>query len=95
MEKREFNLKKFKPIHNRILVERVRNHQGIIVLTDLEEFDQQAIVLAAGPKVKDERIKKGVRISVPGVAQKYPDWSRDEVSLITEGDVAGILEEVA
>jgi co-chaperonin GroES (HSP10) len=88
MEK--LNAKNFHPLNDRLLVERVRNHQGIIILTELDEFDQVAKVLATGPKVRE--LKKGMLVSVPGVAQKYPDWESDEQAIITEADVAGILE---
>ena len=50
-----------------------------------------ARVLKVGPQVED--VKPGDVVGIPGVAKDYPDWERQEIFLITQGDIGWILSD--
>lgn len=80
------------PLHNRILVERVdvESHSLIIVPDIAKENSKFAKILRLGPKV-DKTLKRGQIVLLPGMASKYPDWDKEDMMLVTEDDVGGIV----
>jgi chaperonin GroES len=96
----------FRPLHDRILVRRIdadeKTAGGIIIPDTAKEKPQEGEVLAVGPGARDEKgalqpldVKKGDRIL-------FGKWSGTEIKLdgeelliMKESDVMGVIEEKA
>lgn len=96
----------FRPLHDRILVRRIdadkKTSGGIIIPDTAKEKPQEGEVLAVGPGARDDKgalqpldVKKGDRIL-------FGKWSGTEIKLdgeelliMKESDVMGVLEEKA
>ncbi len=88
------------PLDDRMIVKRVeeKHRRALITLTDAP-LNQLVEVLAVGPgkynkhgKRKPLQVRVGDIVLIPGVANLFPDYSIDDEFIITEGDVAGIVE---
>lgn len=88
------------PIDNRMIVRRIENRHktALVMITDAPP-EQLVEVLAVGPgkyskngKRKPLEVKVGDIVLIPGVANLYPDYSIDDEFMITEEDVAGIVQ---
>jgi chaperonin GroES len=94
---------KFRPLHDRVVVRRVKSEEksagGIIIPDTAQEKPQEGEVIAAGPGARDEAgklvpldVKVGDRIL-------FGKWSGTEVKLdgeelliMKESDIMGIVE---
>ena len=97
---------KFRPLHDRVAVRRVEEEQktkgGIIIPDTAQEKPMQGEVLAVGPGVRDEKgelVKPDVQV---GDRILFGKWSGtevkidgDELLIVKESDIMGILEEGA
>jgi chaperonin GroES len=97
---------KFRPLHDRVAVRRVEEEQktkgGIIIPDTAKEKPMQGEVLAVGPGVRDEKgelVKLDVQV---GDRILFGKWSGtevkidgDELLIMKESDIMGILEEGA
>jgi chaperonin GroES len=97
---------KFRPLHDRVLVKRVEEEQktkgGIIIPDTAKEKPMQGEVLAVGPGVRNEKgelVKLDVQV---GDRILFGKWSGtevkidgDELLIMKESDIMGILEEGA
>ena len=97
---------KFRPLHDRVLVKRVEEEQktkgGIIIPDTAKEKPMQGEVLAVGPGARDEKgelVELDVRV---GDRVLFGKWSGtevkidgDELLIMKESDIMGILEEGA
>ena len=97
---------KFRPLHDRVAVRRVEEEQktkgGIIIPDTAQEKPMQGEVLAVGPGVRDEKgelVKPDVQV---GDRVLFGKWSGtevkidgDELLIMKESDIMGILEEGA
>jgi chaperonin GroES len=97
---------KFQPLHDRVVVRRVRAEEktsgGIIIPDTAQEKPMEGVVVAAGPGARDERghvvalgVKGGDRIL-------FGKWSGTEVKLdgeelliMKESDIMGVIEGTA
>lgn len=86
------------PLHDRVLVERIPEPQGRIIVPDVaRENSKKAKVLAVGPgKWVDgvftkTAVKPGDIVLIPGAGNTYPDWEKRDTILIQEGDIGGIF----
>jgi chaperonin GroES len=95
---------KFRPLHDRVVVRRIEQENktagGIIIPDTAKEKPQEGEVLAVGPGGRDDKgalqpldVKKGDRIL-------FGKWSGTEIKLdgeelliMKESDVMGVLEE--
>ena len=94
---------KFRPLHDRVVVRRVRSEEktagGIIIPDTAQEKPQEGEIIAAGPGARDEAgklvpldVKAGDRIL-------FGKWSGTEVKIdgedlliMKESDVMGVVE---
>ena len=97
---------RFRPLHDRVVIRRVEEEQktkgGIIIPDTAKEKPMQGEVLAVGPGVRDD---KGDLIALdmkPGDRILFGKWSGTEVKLdgdelliMKESDIMGVLEESA
>ena len=97
---------KFRPLHDRVLVKRVEEEQktkgGIIIPDTAKEKPMQGEVLAVGPGVRNEKgelVKLDVQV---GDRILFGKWSGtevkidgDELLIMKESDIMGVLEEGA
>ncbi len=97
---------KFRPLHDRVAVRRVEEEQktkgGIIIPDTAQEKPMRGEVLAVGPGVRDEKgqlVPLDVRV---GDRVLFGKWSGtevkidgDELLIMKESDIMGILEEGA
>ena len=97
---------KFRPLHDRVLVKRVEEEQktkgGIIIPDTAKEKPMQGEVLAVGPGARNEKgelVKLDVQV---GDRILFGKWSGtevkidgDELLIMKESDIMGILEEGA
>lgn len=86
------------PLHDRVLVERVEQQDGRIVIPDAyKEGSRLAKVLAIGPGkwVEGEFMKTAAKpgdlVYLPGIASKFPDWEKSQQLLIQEADIGAIV----
>ena len=94
---------KFKPLHDRVVVERVDNEQktagGIIIPDTAQEKPMQGKVIAVGSGARDES-GKIVKLDVKkGDNVLFGKWSGNEVKIdgkdyliMKESDIMGIIE---
>lgn len=88
------------PIDNRIIVRRIdESHKSALVMLTDAPMSMLAQVLAVGPgkyskngKRKPMQVKVGDVVLIPGVANAFPDFVNGNEIMVTEGDVAGIVE---
>jgi chaperonin GroES len=97
---------RFKPLHDRVVVKRIAEEQktkgGILIPDTAKEKPMQGEVLAVGPGARSEDgdlIPMGVRV---GDRVLFGKWSGTEVKLdgdelliMKESDIMGVLEESA
>ena len=97
---------KFRPLHDRVAVRRVEEEQktkgGIIIPDTAKEKPMQGEVLAVGPGVRNEKgelVKLDVQV---GDRILFGKWSGtevkidgDELLIMKESDIMGVLEEGA
>jgi chaperonin GroES len=92
-----------RPLHDRLLVKRLEEGEqvqgGIIIPDTAKEKPQQATVLAVGPgritddgKVQALDVKKGDRIVFGKYAGTEVKVDGEELLIIREDDVLGIME---
>jgi chaperonin GroES len=92
-----------RPLHDRLLVKRLEESEqvqgGIIIPDTAKEKPQQATVLAVGPgrltedgKVQALDVKKGDRIVFGKYAGTEVKVDGEELLIIREDDVLGIME---
>jgi len=97
---------KFRPLHDRVVVKRVAEEEktkgGIIIPDTAKEKPMEGEIVAVGPGARDEKgalvaldVKAGDRIL-------FGKWSGTEIKLdgqdlliMTEGDVLGVIEPTA
>jgi chaperonin GroES len=88
------------PLDDRMIVRHVaeKHKSALLILTDAPP-SIMAEVLAVGPGKRNKRgvvkplqVKVGDIVIIPGVANIFPDFTSGEEFMITEGDVAGIVE---
>src|ERR1700754_5139568 len=94
---------KFRPLHDRVVVERITADQktagGIIIPDTAQEKPQQGKIIAVGPGGRDESGKL-IPIDVkPGDLVLFGKWSGTEVKIdgkdyliMKESDIMGVLE---
>jgi chaperonin GroES len=96
---------KFRPLHDRILVKRVdpeaKTKGGIIIPDTVKEKPVEAEVVAVGSGVRGEDgkvlpldVKKGDRILFGKWSGTEVKIDGDELLIIKESDVMGIIEDV-
>lgn len=94
---------KFRPLHDRVLVERVESEEktagGIIIPETAKEKPQQGKVIAAGNGARDEQGKVHALDVKVGDTILFGKWSGTEVKLdgteyliMKESDIMGILD---
>ena len=94
----------FRPLHDRVLVKRVKEEEktrgGIIIPETAQEKPQEGEVVAVGPGARDEdgeRIELDVKV---GDRILFGKWSGTEVKvdgeellIMKESDIMGVIEE--
>jgi chaperonin GroES len=94
---------KVRPLGDRILIKRVEEEEqvsgGIIIPDTAKEKPQQADVVAVGPgRLTDEGevvaldVKPGQRVLIGKYAGNEVEIDGEELVIVNEGDVLGILE---
>jgi chaperonin GroES len=94
---------KFRPLHDRVLVERLESDEksagGIIIPETAKEKPQQGKVIAVGNGVRDEQGKIQALDVKAGDTILFGKWSGTEVKLdgteyliMKESDIMGILD---
>ncbi len=94
---------KFRPLHDRVLVKRVKEEEktrgGIIIPDTAQEKPQEGEVVAAGPGARDENGKQVALDVKVGDRILFGKWSGTEVKLdgedlliMKESDIMGVLE---
>ena len=94
---------KVRPLGDRILIKRVEEEEqvsgGIIIPDTAKEKTQQADVVAVGPgRLTDEGevvaldVKPGQRVLIGKYAGNEVEIDGEELVIVNEGDVLGILE---
>jgi chaperonin GroES len=97
---------KFRPLHDRVVVKRIdaeeKSAGGIIIPDTAKEKPQQGEVVAVGPGARDENGKVNALDVKVGDRVLFGKWSGTEVKLdgdelliMKESDIMGILEPVA
>ena len=95
---------KMRPLHDRILVKRVEEENktkgGIIIPDTAKEKPQEGEVIAVGPGARDENgqiqaldVKVGDRILFGKWSGTEVKIDGDELLIMKESDIMGILEE--
>lgn len=87
------------PMHDRVLVERIPEPEGVIVIAEkFRDPSRMAKVIAVGPgKWRDGEffktsVKPGDTVHLPGIAAKIPDWDGSNAQiLIQEADIGAIV----
>jgi chaperonin GroES len=102
-KKRESYVAKFRPLHDRVLVKRVKEEEktrgGIIIPDTAQEKPQEGEVVAVGPGARgddNERVPLDVKV---GDRILFGKWSGtevkvdgDELLIMKESDIMGIIE---
>ncbi len=97
---------RFRPLHDRLLVRRIEQDEktagGVIIPDTAKEKPQEGEVLAVGPGARDEAgkllpmdVKVGDRILFGKYAGTEVKLDGEELLILKESDVMGILEEGA
>jgi len=93
----------FRPLHDRVLVERVEEEQkttgGIIIPDTAQEKPSQGVVISTGPGARDERGEIQAPDVKAGDKILFGKWSGTEVKvdgkdllIMKESDIMGIIE---
>ncbi len=94
---------KFRPLHDRVLVKRVKEEEktrgGIIIPDTAQEKPQEGEIVAVGPGARDEDGKvQSLDVKV-GDRVLFGKWSGtevkidgDELLIMKESDIMGVLE---
>ena len=96
-------MKRFRPLHDRVVVKRVDAEQktksGIIIPDTAQEKPQEGEVVAVGPGGRDEKGKLIVIDVKPGDRVLFGKWSGTEVKIdgedlliMKESDIMGVLD---
>ena len=96
----------FRPLHDRVAIKRVEEEQktkgGILIPDTAKEKPMQGEVLAVGPGVRNEKgelqkldVKAGDRVLFGKWSGTEVKIDGDEVLIMKESDIMGILEEGA
>jgi len=94
---------KFRPLHDRVVVRRVKSEEktsgGIIIPDTAQEKPQEGEIIAAGAGARDEAGKLVPLDVKPGDRILFGKWSGTEVKIdgedlliMKESDVMGIIE---
>ena len=97
---------KFRPLHDRVVIRRVdeagTSKGGIIIPDSAKEKPQEGEVLAVGPGARDDSGKLQPLDVAVGDRILFGKWSGTEIKLdgqelliMTEGDVMGVIEPTA
>ena len=97
---------KFRPLHDRVVVRRIeedeRTKRGIIIPDTAKEKPQQGEIVAVGPGALDEKGNVQPLDVKPGDRVLFGKWSGtevkidgDELFIMKESDILGVLEDVA
>ena len=97
---------RFRPLHDRLLVRRIEQDEkttgGVIIPDTAKEKPQEGEVLAVGPGARDENgklqpmdVKAGDRILFGKYAGTEVKLDGEELLILKESDVMGVLEEEA
>ena len=88
---------KFRPLHDRVVVRRVKG--GIIIPDTAKEKPQEGEVIAVGPGARDERGKLVPLEVRAGDRVLFGKWSGSEVKIddedlliMKESDIMGVME---
>ena len=95
---------KFRPLHDRVVVKRVAEEEktkgGIIIPDTAKEKPMEGEVVAVGPGARDEKgalvaldVKAGDRILFGKWSGTEVKLDGDELLIMKESDIMGILEE--
>src|SRR3989454_12786203 len=95
---------KFRPLHDRVVVKRIaadeKTRGGIIIPDTAKEKPQQGEVIAVGPGGRDEAgklipidVKVGDRVLFGKWSGTEVTIDGDEVLIMKESDVMGVIEE--
>lgn len=79
----------WKPTADRVILERIKGKQGLVLLTDAE-LVREFRVIAIGPKVTE--VKAGQIVVLPGVAAEEPDRKLGGYIIVTQDDIGAIVE---
>lgn len=96
----------FKPLHDRVVVRRVEEDErtagGIIIPDTAKEKPQQGEVVAVGPGARNEQgelvpldVKVGDRVLFGKWSGTEVKINGEELLIMKESDILGILEDVA
>jgi chaperonin GroES len=94
---------KFRPLHDRVVVRRVRSEEktagGIIIPDTAQEKPQEGEIVAAGPGARDESgklvpldVKAGDRILFGKWSGTEVKIDGEELLIMKESDVMGVIE---
>ena len=72
------------PLHDRVLLERIKDKPGRIILTDPDPI-RKAKVVAIGPDVYD--LEVGDIVVLPGIAADQPDHEQGKQILVQMADI--------
>ena len=97
---------KFRPLHDRVVVRRIQEDErtkgGIIIPDTAKEKPQQGEIVAVGPGAPDEKGNLQPLDVKPGDRVLFGKWSGTEVKIdgeelliMKESDILGVLEDVA
>ena len=97
---------KFRPLHDRVVVRRIdaeaKSKGGIIIPDTAKEKPQEGEVIAVGPGGRDEAgklipidVKTGDRILFGKWSGTEVKLDNEELLIMSESDVMGILEDAA
>ena len=96
---------KFRPLHDRVVVRRIEEDEktsgGIIIPETAKEKPMQGEVLAVGPGERNEKgqitpldVKAGDRILFGKYSGTEVKMDGDELLIMKESDIMGVLEEL-
>ena len=77
------------PTADRVLLERIKQKQGLVVLTDAD-LVREFKVIAIGPKVTD--VKVGQLVVLPGIAAEEPDRKLGGYIIVSQQDIGAIVD---
>jgi chaperonin GroES len=97
---------KFRPLHDRVVVKRVeeegKTKGGIIIPDTAKEKPMEGEIVAVGPGARDEKgtlvpldVKKGDRILFGKWSGTEIKLDGDDLLIMKESDIMGIIEDVA
>lgn len=86
------------PMHDRVLVERLPEPQGRIIIPEVaRDVAVKCKVIAVGPGRWEDgyftktAVKPGDVVLVPGAGNTHPDWQAGQQILIQSADIGAIL----